>query len=267
MPGTLVLRRHVPAGRSGETTVATILRRTGRTVLVLTAAGFAGAALVETPQMLIPAAAVGALSGVITYAVLVGPTPPPHALRRRAGAGAARIGGLAALLTLVVSGMAVLLGEATAPLLLLAVVIVVARSWRRIRPALTRLRAGGVPATARTRTRTRTPGRARPGDRTRRRVPAAPRRTARDLRDGGAVRDVAAHLPPPQRGADRRGARRARRPASTLPGRVRAPGSDGHRALARHGAPAGRDRADPPPAPRSPGAAGPGVVNPWRRPR
>jgi hypothetical protein len=126
--------------------VATILRRIGRTVLVLTAAGFAGAALVETPQMLIPAAAVGALAGVVTYAVLVGPTAPPHALRRRAGAGAARIGGLAALLTLVVSGMAVLLGEATAPLLLLAVVIVVARSWRRIGPALTLLRAGGVPA-------------------------------------------------------------------------------------------------------------------------
>ena len=92
--------------------------------------------------MLIPAAALGAPAGVVAYAVLIGPTtPPPQAVRARVRATAARVGGIVALLTLVVSGMAVLVGDATGPLLLLAVLVVTVRARSRIRPALTWWRA------------------------------------------------------------------------------------------------------------------------------
>lgn len=131
--------------------MATILRRATRALGLLCLAGLAGVALVGVPQMLIPAAVLAGLAGVVAY-VVTGPTTAPTAAQRATTRTLCwRVGGALGLVTLAVSGMAVLLGDATGPLLLFAALAVTAWSWSRVRPALAwiRTRRGGGVAPAR----------------------------------------------------------------------------------------------------------------------
>jgi hypothetical protein len=129
----------------GDITVATILRRITQALVVLTSVALTGAALTGAPQMVIPAAVLGALAGVVTYVVAVGPTAlPTTAPRATARARAWRVGAVVAFVALTVSGMAVLLGDATGPVLLSAALAVIACSWSWVRPALSRIRARTV---------------------------------------------------------------------------------------------------------------------------
>jgi hypothetical protein len=125
--------------------VATILRRITHAVGVVILTALVGAALVYAPQMVIPAVVLGALAGVVVYAVAVNPAAPPRttpwaATRARAW----RVGAVVALMALAVSGMAVLLGDATLPVLLFVALAVAVRSRSRIRPALAWIRARRV---------------------------------------------------------------------------------------------------------------------------
>jgi hypothetical protein len=127
----------------------TIVRRITRALGILTSVALTGAALTGAPQMVVPAAVLGALAGVVTYVVAVGPTAlPTTAPRATARARAWRVGAVVAFVTLAVSGMAVLLGDATGPVLLFAALAVIACSWSWVRPALSRIRARTVARSA-----------------------------------------------------------------------------------------------------------------------
>jgi hypothetical protein len=130
-------------------TVATILRRITQALVVVTFAGLAGAALMGAPRMVIPAVVLGALAGILAYAVAVNPTVPrritPQAVAR---ARAWRVGAVVALAALAISGMVVLLSDAAGPLLLFVALVVTARSWSRVRPALACIRARRVARSA-----------------------------------------------------------------------------------------------------------------------
>jgi hypothetical protein len=120
--------------------VATI-RRIIQALVVVTLVALVGAALMGALRMVIPAAVVGALAGIVTYVVVREPTAPPRsAARATARARAWRAGAVVALVALAISGMAVLLGDATGPLLLGAALVVTACSWPRVRPALAWIR-------------------------------------------------------------------------------------------------------------------------------
>ncbi len=117
--------------------MATILRPITQAFVVVTLAALTGAALMGAPQMVIPAAVLGALAGIVSYVVAVNPTTPPRTeLRPAPRARAWRIGAVVALVALAISGMTVLLGDATGPLLLFVALAVTARWWPRVRPAL-----------------------------------------------------------------------------------------------------------------------------------
>jgi hypothetical protein len=157
--------------------------------VVVTLAALAGAGLMGAPQMLIPAAVLGAVAGIVSYVVAVSPTTPPRTeLRPVTRARAWRIGAVVGLLALAISGMAVFLGHATGPLLLFAALAVTDCSWPTLRP-----RPGLVPGW-RGWPRPRPPG----PEACRHRIAAArgdiaaARGDAVHLRDSGALRDVAA---------------------------------------------------------------------------
>ncbi|MDT7743409.1 MAG: hypothetical protein QOE59_2487 [Actinomycetota bacterium] len=128
--------------------MATILRRIIQALVVVTLVALAGAALMGAPRMVIPAVVLGALAGIVAYVVALGPTAPPPAAQATARARAWRLGAVVALVALAVSGTAVLLGDATGPVLLFAALVVIARSWSRVRPAAAWIRARTVARSA-----------------------------------------------------------------------------------------------------------------------
>ncbi len=122
--------------------MATILRRITQALVVVTLAALTSVGLVGAPQMVIPAAVLGALGGIVAHVVALNPaTPRSTELRPATRARAWRIGAVVALVALDISGMAVLLGDATGPLLLFAALAVTACSLPRVRPALAWFRA------------------------------------------------------------------------------------------------------------------------------
>ncbi len=128
--------------------MATILRRTTQVLVVVILGALAATGLVGAPGMAIPAGALGVVAGIVAYIVVAPTTLPRSALRATAGALARRIGAAVALVVLATSGVAVLLGDATGPVLLFAAMTVIVCSRSRLRPALAwaRARRRGVPA-------------------------------------------------------------------------------------------------------------------------